>query len=801
MEKVFVKTMMKSEDTADPKIEWKYGGCHGCMGSPCPIRVKVVDGRVEKIEGQKIPLMDGRLCAKGHAMIDQLYRPDRLKYPLRRVGKKGESKFKRITWEEAFTEIAAVLKKYRDEGHPEYVQFAFGCGRWGNNPMFRYFSKVYGSPNLSHHHGDTCNGSGIAASKITGATGTPDYANAKYVLEIAHNPLGAGTAPMHHGVGEFNEAMRKGTKILVADPRLSETAAIPGAEWVPIKPGTDAAFLLALIHILISDNIYDEDFLLKYTNAPILIKSDGYPLKDKKGNFLVWDKALCNVRVLGESRKPSLLGVYDSVIDGQNTVCKTAFQLLAERAAQYPPERASEITTIPAEKIMEIAVEVGAAKPAVSTNWNVGHSCFYTNSVQAWRLRHILAMLLGSYDVPGGMVLQDLENVDILNGKTGVPPIFQLAMPPMKPTRPATAPSIELETDSFRYPYPEAIPKLTRRGILEGTPYPIKAMIVYANSLLNTHTHTQEYRRALEREDLFLVVIDIWPNDHADYADIVLPDATSLERLEVHTAIWANKMRVVNPLLPVTGPLYETRDIADILIGLAEKLGLKEYFNFTKEEWFDEQLKPLGIDRKYLEEHGAYYELSEPIYFRFPYKIKPKTPTRRLEIYSTLHPILELFANTEDPHADPLPDYIPLRVGEPVTDNEFYLDSAKCAITETAQSQDNAYLMEEHIDGLDLTKLWINKGKASQLGIKDNDMVRIWSESIGAEGIVRAKITEGIHPSCVFVFVGFGHKAKLMSTTRGKEGINVNEFIPDHMELVSGSAACQEGLVKIEKVE
>jgi len=229
-------------------------------------------------------------------------------------------------------------------------------------------------------------------------------------------------------------------------------------------------------------------------------------------------------------------------------------------------------------------------------------------------------------------------------------------------------------------------------------------------------------------------------------------------------------------------------------------LGLKEYFNFTKEDWFNAQLEPLGIDIKYFQEHGAYYKLIKPTYYRFPYKIKPKTPTGRLEIYSTLPPILELFTKTKDPHADPLPSYILLEIGEPKEDNEFYLLSAKCAITETALSQDNAYLMEEHIDGLGLTKLWINAEKACRLGIKNGDLVRIWSESTGAEGLIRAKVTEGIHPSSVFAFVGFGHKSKTMMVVKGKEGINVNEFIPDHKELVSGAAACQEGLVKIERV-
>jgi thiosulfate reductase/polysulfide reductase chain A len=772
------------------------------MGGPCPIKAKLVAGRVVKIEGQDIPGIDGKLCAKGHAVIDQLYRADRLKYPMRRIGKKGEGKFERITWDEAISEIAKVLKGHRDEGHPEYVHLIYGCGSIGNIPLYHYFSRAYGTPNFSHHHGDTCNGSGSAAARITGATGAPDYRNAKYILEVSHNPLGGGTAPVHFSTGAFNTVKREGTKVVVVDPRLSETAASPGVEWVPIKPGTDAAFFLSLIHMLIVEQFYDREFLLNYTNAAILIRSDGYPLQDAEGSFLVWDTTAGCARALQTAEEPALQGTYRVMLERSHTVCKTAFQLLAERAAEYPPERATEITTIPADKIVEIATEMGVARPAVSINWNGPHSCFYTNSMQAWRLRHVLAMLLGSYDVPGGMIFKERGNVEaVLRGAPDDrPTIFPLAMPPIKPTEPVDAVSIELDTDPIRYPYADAIPKFARRGILEESPYPIKALIVYGNSLLNSHTHPQKYREALEREDLFVVVIDIWPNDHVAYADIVLPDACSLERLEVFTKYWENNMRVVVPLLPVVGPLYDTRDISDIYIDLAHELGLGEYFNFTKEEWFDAQLKPLGIDRKYLEEHGAYYEAVEPLYHRFPYQIKPKTPTGRLEIYSTSRPVLELFATTRDPHADPLPDHVPLEVGEPQAGNEFYLLSAKCAITETALSQDNAYLMEEHIDGLGLTTLWMNANRAYELGIKHGDVVRIWSEATGAEDQIEVKVTHGIHPSAVFAFVGFGHKSGAMRVARGKEGINVTEFVPDHMELLSGAAGCQEALVKVERL-
>ena len=304
----------EEQKTEDPSAgkgideTWRYGGCQACMGSPCPIRAKIENGKIVKGEGQMLPGMDGRICAKGLATIDQAYSPDRLRYPMRRIGKKGEGRFERITWNEAFSHIAKELRKHLDDNHPEYVHLAYGCGRIGNIPLLHYFSRVYGTPNISHHHGDACNGSGVAASRMTGAAGRPDYANAKYILEVSHNPLGGGTANAHFSVGAFHEAMRKGIPIVVVDPRLSETAAMPGAEWIPIKPGTDAAFFLGLIHILIAERLYDEDFLLDFTNAPLLIDADGAPVKDNAGEFWVWDPSQKGAARLNHCTRPGLLG-------------------------------------------------------------------------------------------------------------------------------------------------------------------------------------------------------------------------------------------------------------------------------------------------------------------------------------------------------------------------------------------------------------------------------------------------------------------------------------------------------------
>lgn len=268
-----MKTLEAVDVTQKPKEKWVY------TTSPerywySPVNVKVVDGRAVKIViRDDIPFFDGKQDVRAFACFAKLYASDKLRYPLKRVGERGEGKFKRISWDEALTEIANVLRKYRDEGHPEYV--AFMRTHPPMEYMFNHFTHHYGSPNDLHTSTTSCYADGEIAEVLTHGHegGLDDYLHAKYAFFEGHNAL--CSLRQIPKMARFCEAIRKGMKFVFVDPRLNEGSYIYGAEWIPIKPATDAAFLLGMMNIIIKEKLYDEDFLPKYTNAPILIQLNG----------------------------------------------------------------------------------------------------------------------------------------------------------------------------------------------------------------------------------------------------------------------------------------------------------------------------------------------------------------------------------------------------------------------------------------------------------------------------------------------------------------------------------------------
>lgn len=202
----------------------------------------------------------------------------------------------------------------------------------------------------------------------------------------------------------------------------------------------------------------------------------------------------------------------------------------------------------------------------------------------------------------------------------------------------------------------------------------------------------------------------------------------------------------------------------------------------------------------YLRKHGVYYPT--PLVTReieYGKKTRWPTETGRINIYS--HEMARLWhERNKDPIYDPLPVYFPITV-EPQAENEFYFIQGKCSYFKCNFYRDNALLLERYLEGeLGNTRLWINAKRASQLGIKDGDWVWIESEDTGCKEKIRAKVTEGIHPSAVWTVYGFGHKSKLMDEcSRAREGINVNDFVPEHyVPWTAGQAHC-EAVVKVSK--
>ena len=768
-----------------------------------PVSIKVVNGRALKIVARDdVPFFDGKQDVKSYASFYKIYSPHRLKFPLKRVGERGEGRFKRVSWDEALAEISDVLGKYREEGHPEYV--AFMRTHPPMEYMFNHFTHHYGSPNDLHTSTTSCYADGGVARVLTygelsdGAR--EDYLHSRYALFNGHNPLNALKAVT--GPAIFAEAVRRGMRTVIVDPRLNEGAYIYGAEWVPIEPGKDAAFLLGIMNVIIREKLYDEEFLLKHTNAPILIKPDKLPLKDGDANYIVWDTAVGSIKPLDKALEPALLGSYKVKQNDHELYCKTAFQLLAERVEEYPPDEASRISTVPAEKIEEIAKDLGTLKP--QTCVVVGTvSAQYSNSLQYQRAKQVLISLLGIIDKPGGKHYGPHGGSGI---KLNDPTTFRIPIKvyPMTEDRVDFDPAIHPFIFTPLKSYPIGIVQNFLKAVRTGRPYPIKALFIIGSDVLSSHNPL--WREAFKEVD-FIVKSHVWPDDDCDYADIILPEAAYLERDDGFATVTVydpdNMDRAFTFLTVIqkaVEPLFDTRCWHDYVKELAERMGFGENYDFTLEEYWNHQLEPTGIDMEYLRQHGVYYPT--PIQTRkieFGKKEGWPTETGRINLYS---PELARLRHERggDPIYDPLPTYFPITV-EPREENEFYFIQGKSPYFKCNFYRDNALLLERYLEGeMGNTRLWINSQSAANLGITDGDWVWVESEATGIKGKVRAKVTEGIHPNAVYAYYSYGRRSKLMDKhVRSREGINVQDFVPEHYVPYTGGQAHCEAVVKVHK--
>ncbi len=306
----------------------------------CGILVRVREGRVVKIEGNpEAPQGQGRLCARGNAGIKTLYDPDRLKSPLKRV---GEGQFQPISWEQAFKEIGEKLQEIKSRYGPETLVWL--TRPLALAPLERHFVDAFGTPNYTIHAPTCYSSRDVAFDQMYGAVPGVDYGNVRYYISFGRNLLGGIRV---RDVTRIVAAKEKGAHLVAVDPRLSEFAAFAD-EWLPIRPGTDLAFVLALINVIINENLYDATFVAE--------------------------------RTIG-------------------------FEELKAGVASYTPEWAAKITGIEASTITRIARELAAAKPAavIDPGWHAVTGSQYYNSLQTARAVAALNALLGNLGAKGGL--------------------------------------------------------------------------------------------------------------------------------------------------------------------------------------------------------------------------------------------------------------------------------------------------------------------------------------------------------------------------------------------------------------
>ncbi|MDP3888216.1 molybdopterin oxidoreductase family protein [Hydrogenophaga sp.] len=573
------------------RTEVKNTTCYMCA-CRCGIRVHLRNGEVRYIEGNpEHPLNQGVICAKGSSGIMKQYSPARLTKPLLRKpgSERGDGQFEEIEWDAAFAMLEERLQKLRAT---DPKRFALFTGRDQMQALTGLFARQFGTPNYAAH-GGFCSVN-MAAGMIYTIGGSfwefggPDLERAKLFVMI-------GTAEDHHSNPmkmALSKFKRNGGRFVSINPVRTGYSAIAD-EWVPIKPGTDGALLLALIHELIQLGLYDREFLARYTNAGQLVNQDaasddfGMFLRKADGdivnplrpaNFHWWDRLTDSpVADHAEGADPALLGHF-RMPDG--TAAVPAFQLLQERVKAYTPEWAAGITGIPAETIRRLAHEMGITArdqkielpiawtdswgqrhPSVKGNPVAFHAmrglAAHSNGFQTIRSLAILMSLLGTIDRPGGFRHKAPypravpPNARPPKGPQAVKPDTPLDGAPLG--WPESPDDLFVDADGqpvridkgFSWEHPLSAHGLMHNVITNawrGDPYPIDTLLIFmANMAWNSTMNTAEVRKMLNDKHTegehsgaykipFLVVCDAFQSEMTAFADLILPDTTYLER-------------------------------------------------------------------------------------------------------------------------------------------------------------------------------------------------------------------------------------------------------------------------------
>ena len=725
--------------------------------------------------------------------------PLRLKKPMANE-MRGEARFKEVDWDTALNGIASKLREIVSKYGYKAIAITHHDAWSYYMPLFSY---LFGTPNVISHV-SMCHTSGtVARGHILGAGGPPavdpDYENASFLVLISRTLSTASMGALHRA------RTNKGLQIVVVDPRMPEIG-FGDVKWIPIIPGTDAAFALSIIYVLLEEGLYDEGFLKKYSNAPFLIKPDGKPLTEADiveggdpKKYLVFDAKEKKPVDHRAALDPDLWYVGEVTLkDGSKITVKTALTLLKERASKYKPEIAESITGIKASEIRWVARKLALSNGVVDDTWYIARNGNDYDDVRSFL---IINVLLGNIDKPGGLCFQESSkfpsviSVKTIEGKRVAETVYGARMP-----EELFGDVTKTRVDRAKYPLTPSTFDAVLDAILEEKPYPIKALFVIGTSPMGRDANTKKVIEAYKKLDL-LVVIDIMPTDDTDYADYVLPDTTFLEREEIASTKWTLHASVQKQSKVVDPPKgVDARDALWIMFEIARRafperakaLGWDDRYadyEVYKEEFLhklDEAIisslaKAWNIDKEKLKtalEEEGYYILSKKRYYVRPYKTALATPSGKAEIYS----LAALAAGL-----DPLPDYRPPPAyTPPKAPDEFYLINGKSPLISFQAS------LMEPLKYVGDRCVWMNPKDAERLGIRDGDIVELEGIDTGWKARVRIKVTERVREKVLFTYAMVcGRMSKLIPKDYfAREGINPNWFAKGYViPMVGGGAS------------
>lgn len=791
-------------------VQQRHTYCAMCV-SRCGVVATVEDGIFRKVNADH-EHPNGCICVKGSAAPEIVYSPDRLRSPLMRTRPKGEGDpgWVRVPWEEALGLAASRLLDIRGRYGAEAVVFSratpTGSAACDFDGWVHRLANAFGSPNVMTTT-NICLWNKLWGSKHTYGVPipAPDYDYTRCMLLWGYNPEASEPA----AAVQIGRARARGAKLIVIDPR-KHSLAQKADLWLRVRPGTDGALALAMIHVLLDEGLYDAAFVRGWTNGAFLVREDtGHLLTEQDlapsghpDTLVVWDgwsRGPVGYRAdrgYGKDDvEPVLSGRHIvTLADGRTMPCRPAFELLGEIAARYAPERSEEITWVPAGDVRRAARMFATEQPSCYATW-VGLEQD-TDAMQTNRAVCCFYTLTGQFDRRGSNVLFATTPTNAITGGELLP-----------------KEKAALRLGYARHPLgPPHDPGFVQAApvydaILTGQPYPVKAMVLFGSDPLLGNGDALRGKAALEALD-FYAHVDMFPNPSASFADLLLPACTCWESEALRPffggvrgagdlATWVQLRQAVIP------PLYGSRPDLEILFDLATRLGLGgHFFDGDTEAALNHQLEPAGITVQQLRAHPLGMRVEAHTRYEKHAELDAKTgqprgfptPTRKVEIYATR------FARAG---YSPLP--VPQEPPEPRSSRPEAAEGFPLVLTFHRVVQ---FCDQQHRNIPRLRRqvpdpcLEIHPDTAKAGGIEDGEWVVL--ETVMGQVRLKAKFRDSLHPRVVTTQYGWWQGCQELDRPGydpfGPDGANANLLIANEaIDPISASVPHRSQMCRVRK--
>ncbi len=686
-------------------------------GGRCPLKLHVKDNRIVRVEGDDIAEPEQlRTCLRCRALRQYVHHPQRLMYPQKRVGERGEGKFERISWDEALETLAGQLSRVKETYGNEGIFLATGGGYLAglHNGGFAAQRLMNQFGGCVTHYGNISSEGAVWASltqygSVMVGHSREDMLNSKLIILWGWDParMISGTNTMYHLI----KARENGARVIAIDPRYHDTAATVADEWIPIRPGTDTAMMVAMANVMITENLHDQTFLDKY--------SVGF---DKFKDY-----------VLGQ-----------------------------EDGTEKTPQWAAEICGVGADTISRLARDYAGTKPAALMDCQ--GPARSAMGEQYNRCAATLSAMTGNVGRPGGSACGGLMGIPVghMFRMSAIPPgknPFEMEGPNVKGT-------LDIRERVIKRVHINTIFDAILEGKQGGYPADIRLMWSMCNNYLNQTGNSNKAARALQKLEFFCAQ-ELFMTAQARYADLLLPVTSAVERSDL-TRPWPSGpyFTFMNRALE---PLGECKSDLDIVSELAQRLGIEGFNPHTEDQWLKmfvdlnpeyqqhikdyDKFKTDGIHRVKLDEPIIAFKAQIDDIEKNPFP----TPSGKIEIFS------QRAADLNKPDTPPIPKYLPT----PEDRNDPLIEKFPLQLlTPHPKNRVHSELyMVPWLREVEEHRAWVNPVDADSRGIKDGDEIFVYNDR--GKVAIQAWVTERIIPGVICIFEGAWYNPDKEGIDRG----------------------------------